>query len=347
MPTSPSPHRGPVRETDLEMLARCVTEALRGPEVDPNPRVGCLVVDSSGHVAGTGHHDGAGSPHAEVVALAQAGDRAEGGTAYVTLEPCGHTGRTPPCTHALYEAGVRRVVYARADPDPRAAGGAAWLTAQGVAAEQVEVAEADDIVHHWAFAVAVGRPWVTWKIAATLDGRVAAADGSSAWVTSPEARADGHELRARCGAVLVGTGTVLADDPSLTARRSDGTLHPHQPLRVVAGTRDLPSAARLEPALHVRTHEASEVMAALHSRGVRRVLLEGGPTLAAAFWRAGLVDEVVTYLAPALLGSGAAAVADLGIDTIDDIARLEVSEVARVGPDVRITARPHRQPGRD
>jgi len=336
-----------VRETDLEMLARCVTEALRGPEVDPNPRVGCLVVDSSGHVAGTGHHDGAGSPHAEVVALAQAGDRAEGGTAYVTLEPCGHTGRTPPCTHALYEAGVRRVVYARADPDPRAAGGAAWLTAQGVAAEQVEVAEADDIVHHWAFAVAVGRPWVTWKIAATLDGRVAAADGSSAWVTSPEARADGHELRARCGAVLVGTGTVLADDPSLTARRSDGTLHPHQPLRVVAGTRDLPSAARLEPALHVRTHEAGEVMAALHSRGVRRVLLEGGPTLAAAFWRAGLVDEVVTYLAPALLGSGAAAVADLGIDTIDDIARLEVSEVARVGPDVRITARPHRQPGRD
>jgi diaminohydroxyphosphoribosylaminopyrimidine deaminase/5-amino-6-(5-phosphoribosylamino)uracil reductase len=347
MAQTPAATPDDTRQLDLTMLSRCVAEGARGPEADPNPRVGCVVVDPRGAVAGVGHHQGAGSAHAEVVALTEAGARARGGTAYVSLEPCGHTGRTPPCTHALVEAGVARVVYARADPDPRAAGGAAWLSGQGVRAEQVALDAADELVRHWAFAVSAGRPWVTWKVASTLDGRVAAVDGTSAWVTSPQARADVHELRSRCGAVVVGTGTALADDPSLTARYPDGTLRDRQPLRVVVGARDLPPSARVQPALLLRSEGPDEVVAALHTRGVRRALLEGGPTLAAAFWRAGLVDEVITYVAPALLGSGATAVGDLGITTIDDIARLELTDLAQVGPDVRLTARPLREQGKD
>lgn len=338
--------RIPTTTTDVErsMLLRAVQAALLGPEVDPNPRVGAVLLDAAGQVVGTGHHRGAGSAHAEVVALAEAGDRAAGGTAYVSLEPCAHHGRTPPCTLALVEAGVRRVVYAVADPDPRAAGGAQALHARGVEVEHRELDEATDVLRHWGFALAHGRPWVTWKSATTLDGRVAAADGSSAWITSPQARADGHSLRARCGAVVVGTGTALADDPSLTTRLPDGTLHERQPLRVVVGGRPLPATARLlddqAPTLRVDDHDPHAVLAQLHARGVRRVLLEGGPTLAAAWWRAAVVDEVVAYVAPALLGAGPGAVGDLGITTIGDRTRLQLDDVALVGPDVRLTARP-------
>ncbi|MGB5953417.1 MAG: bifunctional diaminohydroxyphosphoribosylaminopyrimidine deaminase/5-amino-6-(5-phosphoribosylamino)uracil reductase RibD, partial [Ornithinimicrobium sp.] len=196
--------------TDGVFLARCVQEALAGPEANPNPRVGALIVDSAGAVVGAGHHGGAGTAHAEVVALAQAGSAAAGGTAYVSLEPCAHHGRTPPCTLALLDAGITRVVYGHADPDARAAGGAAWLKQRGVDTEWVPLAEAEELVRHWAFAVSNGRPWVTWKYAATLDGRIAAADGTSAWITSAAARADVHLLRSRCGAIVVGTGTALA-----------------------------------------------------------------------------------------------------------------------------------------
>lgn len=337
---------------DASMLRRCVHEALRGPVVNPNPRVGSLIVDAFGDVAGVGHHDGAGTPHAEVMALAAAGARTRGGTAYVSLEPCAHHGRTPPCAQALLDAGLRRVVYAVADPDERAAGGGAWLASRGVQVEHVPINEADDVTRHWAFAARTGRPWVTWKYAATLDGRVAASDGSSAWVTSDAARADVHALRSRCGAIMVGTGTALADDPTLTARRDDGSLYGDQPLRVVVGERDIPTAARLlvdngrtEPALHLRSHDLTQVLASLYTIGVRRVLLEGGPTLAAAMWQGGYVEEVVAYLAPALLGSGAAAVGDLGITSIKDIARLTINEVTQVGPDLRVTATPtHHHP---
>lgn len=360
---------------DLAMVARCVAAALQGPEVNPNPRVGSVIVDDAGVVIGVGHHDGAGTPHAEVMALAQAGGRAQGATAYVSLEPCAHHGRTPPCAQALLDAGVARVVYAVADPDARAAGGAQWLAQRGVRVDHIGHPDAEALVRHWAFAVRAGRPWVTWKFAATLDGRVAASDGSSAWVTSEAARADVHALRSRCGAILVGTGTVLADNPTLTARHEDGSLYADQPLRVVVGLRDLPPQAHLsvtgdraegtttdvdassaggatagppvlEP-LHLRTHEVTEVLEELHTRGVHRVLLEGGPTLASALWRAGCVDEVVAYLAPALLGSGASAVGDLGITTMSGIARLDLVETVPVGPDLRITAYPRRTPQED
>ena len=330
--------------TDTHWLDQAVAAALHGPALDPTPRVGCVLVAPDGTLVGRGHHGGAGTPHAEVRALADAGERARGATAYVTLEPCTHHGRTGPCTRALREAGVTRVVYAVPDPTPRAAGGAEVLRDGGIDTERIAHPDAEALVADWAAAGRLGRPVVVWKAATTLDGRVAAADGSSRWITSAQARADAHLLRARVGAVVVGTGTALRDDPSLTARTAEGELIPDQPLRVVVGERDLPPRARLRTGpgavLQLRTHDPREVLAELARRGVHRVLLEGGPTLAAAFWRAGCVDEVVVYLAPALLGAGPSGVGDLGIGSIEGIARLELVDVARVGPDLRLSLVP-------
>ena len=327
------------------LMQRALDAARLGPEADPNPRVGCVVTDSEGTVVGVGHHRGAGTPHAEVVALEQAGHRARGGTAHVTLEPCDHSGRTGPCTRALLGAGVDRVVYAVADPDPAAAGGATTLAAAGVRIEPgVLEADATELNASWLHARRTGRPWVVAKSASTLDGRVAAPDGTSRWITGEAARADVHRLRARCGAVVVGTGTALTDDPRLTVRGADGTDAATQPLRVVVGHRSLPHTARLLDAaaatLVCATHDVARVLADLHARGIHRVLLEGGPTLTAAFLRAGLVDEVVAYVAPVLLGAGPQVAADLGVTTISDAVRLRPTDVTVLGVDVRITARP-------
>ncbi|PRY61494.1 diaminohydroxyphosphoribosylaminopyrimidine deaminase/5-amino-6-(5-phosphoribosylamino)uracil reductase [Knoellia remsis] len=331
------------RTSDIEWMRRALTLAERGPEADANPRVGCVLVGADGELVAEGWHDGAGTPHAEAAALAAAGDRASGATAYVTLEPCHHGGRTGPCSRALAAAGVTRVVYAVSDPNVAAAGGATWLGEQGVAVEGgVLEDEATALNRTWLHSVRTGRPWVTWKLASTLDGRSAAADGTSQWITGPEARADVHERRARCGAILVGTGTALTDDPHLTARRPDGTLHDRQPLRVVLGQRDLPTTARVlddaAPTLHLRTRRAQDALAELARRDVHHVWLEGGPTLAAAFLADGLVDEVVAYVAPAFLGRGRPSVSDLGITTMADILRLEPADMAFVGQDIRITA---------
>ncbi len=246
---------------------------------------------------------------------------------------------------ALLAAGVAAVRYAVTDPDPSAAGGAARLAAAGVdVAKGPLTAEAEAVNRTWLHARRHGRPWVTWKTASTLDGRSAAADGTSRWITGEAARADVHLLRARCGAVLVGTGTVLADDPALTVRGPDGAAAGRQPLRVVAGKRELPAGARVLDAqadsLVIASHDPVEVLAGVHARGVHHVLLEGGPTLAAAFLRAGLVDEVVAYVAPALLGGGVPSVGDLGGSSIEDALRLETTDVTVLGGDVRITARP-------
>ncbi|KAB7740646.1 bifunctional diaminohydroxyphosphoribosylaminopyrimidine deaminase/5-amino-6-(5-phosphoribosylamino)uracil reductase RibD [Nostocoides sp. F2B08] len=325
-------------------MRRAVEAALLGPENDPNPRVGCVLADGD-RVIAVGHHRGAGTPHAEADALAQAGERARGTTAYITLEPCHHTGRTGPCTLALRDAGVRRVVYAVADPNPAATGGGAWLAAEGLAVGSGLLAdEAAEVTATWRHRVRTGRPWVVWKFAATLDGRSAAADGTSRWITGPQARRDVHAERARCGAVIVGTGTVLADDARLTVRDEDDRPLGRQPLRVVVGEREIPFGASVlddtAETLHLRTHDPHEVLTALAGRGVHRVWLEGGPTLAAAFLRAGCVDEVIAWIAPALLGAGRPAVADLGITTMADTLRLDVRDVALVGGDVRVTARP-------
>ena len=286
------------RRGDVRAMRLALRAAGRGPAVDPNPRVGAVILDDQGDVAGIGHHRGSGTPHAEVAALAAAGDRARGGTAYVTLEPCDHVGRTGPCSRALVEAGIARVVYAQPDPNPAAAGGANTLRGSGIAVEEgLFAADARALNVTWTRAMELGRPVITWKYAATLDGRSAAADGTSQWITGAPARADVHERRAGCGAIVVGTGTALADDPRLTVRDAGGNLRGRQPLRVVVGLRDLPADAHLRdeqaPTLQLRTRDPHAVVAALHERGIRHAWLEGGPTLAAAFLRAGLVDEVL------------------------------------------------------
>ncbi len=326
-------------------MRRALHLAASGPWPDPNPRVGCVLVAPDGAVVGEGHHDGAGTPHAGVEALRAAGPSAEGSTAYLTLEPCSHTERTGGCADALVDAGVARVVFAQSDPSPGASGGAERLHAAGVdVIGGVLADEAAELNDRWARGVARRRPLVTWKFATTLDGRSAALDGTSQWITGEASRADVHELRATRDAVLAGTGTVLTDDPGLTARMPDGGLSDPQPLRVVMGLRDVPATARVHDAqgevLHLRTHDPAEALQALWHRGIRDVWLEGGATLAAAFVTAGLVDDVYAYLAPALLGTGRAAVGDLGITTIAHARRLEVVDVAVVGTDVRVHVRP-------
>lgn len=325
--------------------AIAASEAVRG-RTSPNPPVGCVVLSRAGEALGVGATEPPPGRHAEVVALAKAGGRAMGGTAVVTLEPCAHHGRTPPCTDALLDAGIAHVHYAVRDPNPTAAGGAAALTARGTSVHggllAAEVARGP--LRAWLHHARTGGPHVTWKYAATLDGRVAAADGTSRWITSPQARADVHRIRAACDAIVVGTGTALADDPALTVRDADGVPADHQPLRVVVGHRELPPGARLRdgsaPTLTMATHDPREVLAELARRGVVDVLLEGGPTLAGAFVAAGCVQRVLGYLAPALLGSGPTALEEAGVVSITQILRLAIEDVTMVGPDLRISAVP-------
>jgi diaminohydroxyphosphoribosylaminopyrimidine deaminase / 5-amino-6-(5-phosphoribosylamino)uracil reductase len=356
---------------EASAMRRAVALSARGlGTTSPNPVVGCVVLDREGRAVGEGWHQRAGGPHAEVHALAEAGDDARGGTALVTLEPCDHTGRTGPCTRALLDAGIRRVVYAVADPNPTASGGARTLAAAGVqVCGGLLEAEAAEVNAPWLTAVRRGRPHVTWKYAATLDGRVAAADGTSRWITSAEARADVHRLRAEADAVLAGSGTARADDPHLAVRGVPGA---RQPLRVVLDT----EAAVVRPGARVLDDAAPTLIAVaadapadvlppdadvlrvpraegggpgldvhallreLHARDVCGVLLEGGPTLAGAFVAAGVVDRVVGYLAPVLLGAGPAALGAAGITTLTDALRLTVTGTARLGPDLRVTAVP-------
>jgi diaminohydroxyphosphoribosylaminopyrimidine deaminase/5-amino-6-(5-phosphoribosylamino)uracil reductase len=329
-----------------------------GVPLGPNPRVGCVLLAPDGTTLAEGLHRGAGTPHAEADALSRAGDRARGSTAVVTLEPCNHTGRTGPCAQALVDAGVARVVFAQADPNPLASGGAETLRAGGVDVEGGLLAdEARAVNRAWSFAHQEGRPFVTWKLATTLDGRSAAADGTSRWVSSLPARRDTHRLRASCDAVLVGTGTVLVDDPRLTVRDDDDVDLPRelQPMRVVMGRRDLPPGRRvLDDAAEtvvLATRDPGWALEELFGRGVQHVFLEGGPTLAAAFLTAGLVDEVVAYVSPTLLGAGLSAVGDLGVSTIADAVRLDIVDVTTVGTgaeaNVRLTMtpRPKREGG--
>jgi diaminohydroxyphosphoribosylaminopyrimidine deaminase/5-amino-6-(5-phosphoribosylamino)uracil reductase len=318
----------------------------------PNPRVGCVIVDPDGLTVAEGYHRGAGTAHGEADALARAGERARGATAYVTLEPCNHVGRTAPCAPALVAAGVRRVVYAQPDPNPIAAGGADALRDAGILVEEgLLLDEAHAVNRVWTFAINHERPFVTWKFATTLDGRSAAADGTSRWVSSRAARLDTHRLRGLCDAMLVGTNTVAIDDPELTVRDATDRPISQQPLRVVMGERDLDPDRRVfndrAETLHLRTHDPHAALAELYARDRQHVFLEGGPTLAAAFLRAGLVDEIVAYVAPMLLGSGTGAVADLGIGTIADALRPTVTDVTVLDgthgepPNVRLTMTPN------
>ena len=293
----------------------------------------------SDHPGITGATDGRRGPHAEVVALRAAGESARGATLYVTLEPCSHHGTTPPCADAVIEAGVARVVVALQDPDPKVAGaGLARLRDAGV---QVEVgvgavAAAEQLapyLHHRR----TGRPWVVVKLAATVDGRTAAADGTSQWITGAEARLDAHRLRADSDAVLVGAGTVRADDPALTVRLPEGERGPDdtEPLRVVLGS--APQGAAVQPCLELGG-ELDAVLDDLGARGVLQLMVEGGAGVAHGFHRAGLVDRYVVYLAPTLMGGddGRAVFAGPGAATLADAWRGRIVSVRHLGDDLRL-----------
>lgn len=327
----------------------------------PNPRVGAVMLDAQGQVVGEGSHPGPGRPHAERLALDAAGDAARGGTLVVTLEPCDHTGRTPPCTHAILERGVARVVVGAEDPDERVRGaGIRRLRGSGVEVElwgRPEEAEAVDpgYFHHRR----TGRARVRLKAASTLDGQVAAADGTSQWITSEEARLDAHRLRAEADAVMIGAGTLRSDDPRLDVRLPDH-LGPQPKPVVVAGAQPLPTQAKLwdrEPLVFapraieppagqlVQLAEGSDgvdleaALVELGNRGLLDVLVEGGPRLAGALWRAGLVDEGVSYLGAVVAGGSADSPFSGVFATLGDARPVEIVDVRRVGPDLRVTWR--------
>ena len=307
----------------------------------PNPPVGAVILSAAGEVIGVGATEPPGGLHAEVVALRAAGERAAGGTAVVALEPCNHQGRTPPCVDAILAAGIAAVVYAVADSNPVAAGGAARLRAAGVAVTGGVCAEdvVGGLLREWLHKQRTGRPHVTWKFAASVDGRSAAADGSSQWITGEAARADVHRRRAAADAIVVGTGTVFADNPSLTARLPDGSLAEHQPLRVVVGKREIPPESNVSrgdsPIMVLHTRDPHEVIKALTDR--TDVMVEGGPALAGAFLRAGVVDRILAYVAPVLLGGPFGAVDDLGVSGIAGAMRWRYDGVERIGPDLLLS----------
>ncbi|MDQ1437064.1 MAG: diaminohydroxyphosphoribosylaminopyrimidine deaminase [Acidimicrobiaceae bacterium] len=306
----------------------------------PNPWVGALVVTADGRT-----YEGAtrppGGPHAEIVALDAAGDAARGATLYSTLEPCSHHGRTPPCTDAVVAAGIARVVIGIEDPDPQVAGqGIAALQGAGIAVDVgIGADEVTDQLAPYLKHRRTGTPWVVLKLAATLDGRTAAPDGSSQWITGQPARTDAHRLRAESDAVLVGAGTVRHDDPSLTVRHvdSDPATQRPDPLRVVLAHDDVPEEAKVNPALRM-SGDLADVLADLGRRGVLQLLVEGGASVAHAFHRAGLVDRYVLYLAPVLFGGddARALFAGPGAPTMDDVWRGRIASVERLGPDLKV-----------
>ncbi len=359
---------------DHQFMARAIRLARRGLyTTDPNPRVGCVLV-KDGVIVGEGYHHRAGEPHAERNALAASGARAKGATAYVTLEPCCHHGRTPPCSDALIEAGVVRVVAAMQDPNPRVSGqGLQQLRQAGI---EVDVglleAEARALNPGFIRRQSGGMPYVRCKLAMSLDGRTAMASGESKWITGPEARLDVHSLRARSSAIITGIDTVLADDPSMNARLGDA-IEVRQPLRVVLDSRlrmppeskmlapgetlvlccpdadidrqvrleqDGVEVVRLDGCTDARV-DLSAVLQLLAGREINEVLVEAGAVLAGAFVSQGLVDELVIYVAPHLMGAGARGLLELpGIEQMQDRVNLDILDVRQIGKDMRITAKP-------
>lgn len=309
-----------------------------------NPRVGCVILNADGAIVGEGFHRGAGTAHAEVDALLLAGEQARGGTAVVTLEPCRHVGRTGPCTTALLDAGVSTVVFAQTDPTGVASGGADVLRAAGVTVLGGVLAdESREMNRGWTSLQEHGRPFVTVKCAMSLDGRVSDATGGPVRITGEAARQVSHDLRAEVDAIVVGTGTVLADDPSLTARDAAGRLKDEQPLRVVLGTSAIPPTCRVlddsAPTMVLATRDIADALRTLARSGVQEVLVEGGPTLARACLDAECVDAVLWFIAPVVLGEGPVA---LGSGPSIDV---QMRHVRYVGEDVLIEGRIGRSMG--
>ena len=330
-------------------MSRALELALRGPYTGVNPQVGAVILDSSGQIVSEGWHLGAGTPHAEVMAIENLKQTLEypfpaGLTAVVTLEPCNHTGRTGPCAQALIAAGISSVVFAASDPGDASSNGSQTLRDAGVEVMGgFMAAESEAQGRVWLTANRQQRPFVTLKWASSLDGRAAAQDGSSKWITGPEARADVHLRRSRADAILAGTGTVEADNAELTARTEDGGYYQEQPLRVILGERELELDLRVfndkAETLHLHTRNIHGALAELWARGIKHVFVEGGPSVASHFERLNLVDEYLIYLAPVLLGGEMMSLKDIGVGSIESAHRLEILEQQLLGQDIFIRAR--------
>ena len=288
----------------------------------PNPVVGAVIIDAAGDIVGEGFHDRMLSPnHAEIVAIKAAGNKSRGATMVVTLEPCNHTGSTAPCTQAVIDAGISTVVFALKDPNSHAAGGEEVLRSAGITVQSgICEKEAAYSNRAWLMKIAKTRPYFTWKVAATLDGKVAALDGSSKWITNTESRHDVQILRRSVDAILVGTNTVIVDDPHLMPR-GNFFGYTTNPLRVIFGERELPATAKIfdnaARSLVVKSKDLDQLVKSLNQHGVNHVLVEAGPTLATAMLEAGLLDELVIYQAPSIMGMGKTFIGDLGAKTID------------------------------
>ena len=304
----------------------------------PNPIVGAVIIGTDGSVIAEGFHDRTScADHAEVVALKNAGDRAQGATMYVTLEPCNHTGTTGPCTQAIIDAGIKSVVYAVSDPNTVAAGGVAVLKAAGI--EVVAGIGADEATHSnraWLTKIIKGRPFITWKVAATLDGKVAASDGTSQWITNEASRGDVQKVRRSVDAIMVGTQTVIADNPHLVPH--DGAAIKN-PLRIACGTQELPKGANIfdgaAPTKVIASKDLKVVAVELLALGVNHILLESGPTLATALLQAGMLDELMLYQGASLLGTGKGFVADLGVLSINNAMSMQRISTETFGDDVK------------
>lgn len=284
---------------DTQFMSQAIELAQLGP-YSSNPRVGAVCV-KNGIVVGTGYHHGAGTAHAEVEALAVAGDKAAHADLYVSLEPCSHFGQTPPCTQAIIQAGIRRVIFAQFDPSDDAGGGADVLIAAGCEViGEIEAKRSILVNREWNHRMRTGVPFVTWKFAQSLDGRVSAGLGERTAISGVQSQGFNHDLRSRVGAILVGTQTFVVDQPSLSARETDGSLRETQPLRAVMGMRDIAPAGFL----HLATRDPKAALLELAELEINHVLLEGGPTLAAAFIAADCINEVISITAPITLGTG-------------------------------------------
>lgn len=304
-----------------------------------NPIVGAVVVDSAGKIIGEGFHKS--GPHAEVVALEQAGQLAQGATLFVTLEPCNHQGKTGPCTEAIIKAGINKVVYAVSDPNALASGGAKKLEAAGIEVvfngDVLEIAQSN---RAWLHKIKNNRPYFIWKIATTLDGRTAAIDGSSKWITGPESRAEVSKLRSESNAVLIGTATALADNPNLIPRDIEKVNKVH-PVRIVMGRREIPSDFDLlndeAETVFVRSHDFSDLLKLCAERNFNQVFVESGSELGTALLKAGLIDELIIFQAASLLGSGLSFIGDLGVTNIKEKMDFALRDVAQFGNDLKIT----------
>ncbi len=330
-------------------MQRSLELALLGPAWGVNPHVGAVIFDQEGRIIAEGYHKGSGTAHAEVMAIEDLRRSipypfAPGYTAVVTLEPCNHFGKTGPCAQALIDAGISRVVFPIKDPGNESAGGAQRLRDSGVEViEGVLRDKAKEQARVWLSSKQLGRPFVTLKWASSLDGRIAAVDGSSKWISGEQSRQDAHKLRRDVDAILVGTGTVMADDPELTARDSGGNYFEHQPLRVVMGESSLPTEARVfnekAETIQIRARNPQVVLQELHERQVKHLLVEGGSKIASEFIRNNLVDEFIIYLAPLLLGGPRLAINDLGIPSMSEAIKLRITEQKLLGDDLMIRAR--------